>query len=200
MEMLSRLRWFIIGFFVLIFLLLVGWGLASIARNIFTGGSSSSNQAILNSNDIDISSVSSARFTVSGPIVATDEHRSYVIEVNERLVTITLYSDYGQKQLEKRSYKNNTQAYEEFIAALDKAQVLERRKGTSEENDHDYEGACPTGRRYIVQLDEDITRWTTSCDSARGTMGGSVRTIRRLFNNQAPDALEILKGTRLYVN
>lgn len=200
MEMLSRLRWFILGFVLLIFLILVGWGLTSIARNIFDGaGGSSSSQAIDNADDILIDTVDVTRFTVSGPIVATSDHRSYDIEVNERLVTITLYADYGQTQLERQSYANNDAAYQEFLKALDKAEVLERRNGTDTEDDLNYEGACPTGRRYVVELNDDTTRWSTSCDSSRGTMGGSLRVIRRLFNEQAPDAREILSGTGLYV-
>ena len=199
MEMLSKLRWFIVGFVVLIVVILLGWGLISIARGLFNS-SSSGDTALQNSDDIVINSIETARFTVSGPIVATEEHRSYTVEVNDRIVTITLYSDYGQKQIARRSYPNNDAAFQEFMEALDKAEVLQRRSGTDSEDDFDYEGACPTGRRYIIQLNDDVTRWSSSCSNALGTAGGSVRTIRRLFNEQVPDISDVLKGTRLYIN
>ncbi len=201
MEMLSRLRWFIIGFIVLIFLLLVGWGLISIARNIFDGGiSGSSSQTSDSAEDILIDTVDVARFSVSGPVVATNEHRSYTIEVNERLVVFTLYSDYGQKQLNRKSFTNNEAAYDEFIEALDKANVLSRRSGTDVEDDINYEGACPSGRRYIIELNDDVTRWSTSCESSRGTFGGSMKAIRRLFNKQVPEIRDLLDDTGLYVS
>ncbi len=126
-------------------MVLVGWGLSSIARNIFNPGDS--NSAINTNDDIDVSSVAVARFTVSGPIVASTEHRSYEVEVNPSVVTITLYSDYGQTELNQKSYKNNQEAFDTFVEALDVANIEKRISGTSEEDDYNYEGECPTGKR-----------------------------------------------------
>jgi len=198
MELLSRLRWIVIAFIALLFLILVGWGLSSIARNIFNPGDS--NQAITANDDIDVGSVDVARFLVSGPIVASEEHRSYEVEVNPSVVTITLYSDYGQNEIDQKSYKNNQEAFDTFVEALDVANIDKRISGTSEEDDSNYEGACPTGKRYVYNLDDDFQRWTTSCSSSKGTAGGNRSTIRRLFNRQAPEAKDMLRGTGLYSN
>jgi len=195
MEILSKLRWFIGGFILLIVVILLIWGLISIANNIFTSSDDASIEDIANRELLD---VDVAQFTVGGPIVATKEHRSYVVEVNPSVVTMTLYSDYGQKELEQKSYKNNQDAFDSFVEALDNANVLARESGTDEEDDLQYEGACSLGRRYIVTLDDIDTRWTTSCRLEDGTMGGDASVIRRLFDNQVPDARDILQGTGLY--
>src|SRR6056297_711435 len=118
MEMIARLRWIIIAFFVLIFLILVGWGLSSIARSIFSSDAPRNIQAAEEiSASVRQSSV--ARFTTSGPVVASSEHRSYTIEVNPNVVTITLYSDYGQEELDQKSYRNNQEAFDVFLKSLD---------------------------------------------------------------------------------
>jgi hypothetical protein len=142
-----------------------------------------------------------ARFTTSGPVVASREQRSYTIEVNPNVVTITLYSDYGQKELDQKSYRNNQEAFDVFLKSLDAAGVSTRISGTNSEDDLLYEGQCATGRRYVVALDSDLVRWSVSCDTVSGTIKkSSMSTIRRLFNNQVPEAREFLEDTNLYAN
>jgi hypothetical protein len=199
MEFVSRLRWLIVIFVSLVFLILIGWGLSTIARNIFNGGSGGSSVAESMS-DIEVVQTDVARLTVSGPIVATELQRSYTIEVNAETVTVTLYSDYGQKQLDQKSYINNQEAYDTFLRALEAANVTARIKGTTSDDDAKFEGQCSAGRRYVFSLDDDIRRWATSCNDVKGTAGGRVATMRRLFNKQAPDARDILDGTGLYIN
>lgn len=199
MELLSRLRWLIIIFFVVLFLIIIGWGLSTIARNIFSQGNTSEQRneetvAVLQDTDV-------AKFQVSGPVVASSEHRSYTIEVNSNVVVLTLYSDYGQKELDQKSYRNNQQSFDVFIKALESANIASRIRGTNVEDDFLYEGKCPTSRRYIVSLDTDFRRWSTACTRVTGTIDPvRMSEIRRLFNAQAPDAREVLKGTNLLVN
>lgn len=198
MEMIARLRWVIIAFFVLIFLILIGWGLSSIARSIFASDTPENVEQAEEQSAI-VRETNVARFTVSGPVVASKEHRSYTVEVNPNVVVITLYSDYGQKELDQKSYKNNEQAYSVFLSALDVAEVTSRISGTNEEDDLLFEGQCSTGRRYIVALDDQLVRWSVSCNSQSGTIAKSnMSTIRRLFNEQVPDIEEILEDTGLY--
>ncbi len=198
MEMIARLRWVIIAFFVLIFLILIGWGLSSIARSIFASDTPENVEQAEEQSAI-VRETNVARFTVSGPVVASKEHRSYTVEVNPNVVVITLYSDYGQKELDQKSYKNNEQAYSVFLSALDVAEVTSRISGTNEEDDLLFEGQCSTGRRYIVALDDQLVRWSVSCNSQSGTIAKSnMSTIRRLFNEQVPGIEEILEDTGLY--
>jgi hypothetical protein len=198
MEMIARLRWVIIAFFVLIFLILIGWGLSSIARSIFASDAPENIQEVEERSAL-VRETDVARFTVSGPVVASKEHRSYTVEVNPNVVTITLYSDYGQKELDQKSYTNNEQAFSVFLSALDAAEVTSRISGTNEEDDLLFEGQCSSGRRYIVGLDDQLVRWSVSCNSQSGTIAKTnMSTIRRLFNEQAPDAKEMLEDTGLY--
>jgi hypothetical protein len=199
MELLSRLRWLFIIFFVVLFLILVGWGLSTIARNIFSTGSSGDQQveeSALLLNDTD-----TTKLLVSGPVVASSEHRSYTIEVNPNVVILTLYSDYEQKELEQKSYRNNQESFDVFIKALESVNIASRIRGTDTEDDLRYEGECPTSRRYVVTIDSDFQRWSTACSRTPGTIDPArMSSVRRLFNAQAPDAQEVLKGTNLLVN
>lgn len=199
MEILSRLRWLIIIFFLLVFLIIVGWGLSTIARNIFAPRAADTQ---LNSEALAlVEGVNVARLTVSGPVVASSEHRSYTIEVNENVVVLTLYSDYGQTELEQKSYRNNPESFGVFKKSLESLDVTSRIRGTDTEDDLNFEGQCPDGRRYIVALDTSLQRWSTTCQNTTGTMSSlRMSEIRRLFNRQAPDGQDILQGTNLYVN
>ncbi len=198
MEMIARLRWVIIAFFVLIFLILIGWGLSSIARSIFTSDDAQTIEET-SAASVEVLEADVAFFTTSGPIVASSEHRSYTIEVNPNTVTATLFSDYGQKELDQISFRNNQQAYDVFISALDNAGVSTRISGTDSDDDLEFEGVCPSGRRYVVALDTDLVRWSVSCDQTSGTIKKTnMSSIRRLFNNQVPDIQEFLEETNLY--
>lgn len=196
MELASKMRWVIVVFVLLFVLILVGWGLSSVARNLLAGGGSSSVETTeFTGPGVETASV--VRYVVDGPIVASSEHRRYEIEVSENVVQMTLYSDYGQKAIAEKSYRNNSESFNTFLEALDKAGATARASGTSYEDDYNEKGACPTGLRYIIEVDDSVRRWTTSCDRKDGTAGGKMTTMRGLFSKQVPDFTDLLKGTVL---
>lgn len=199
MEFASKLRWVLVVFILLFVLILVGWGLSAIARSVFGGGSSTAQLPDEDSialasvlDDVDV-----VRYTVDGPVVASSEHRSYSIEISRNVAMMRVYSDYGQKVIAERSYVNNTAAYETFVQSLEAANATARYEGTDVEDDFEEEGVCPTGRRYILELGEDIRRWTTSCDRTDGTAAGKMTTMRGLFAKQIPEFDELVKDTKL---
>lgn len=196
MEFVSKIRWIIVIFVVLIGLIFIGWGLSTIARSVFAG-TSSSTETIAEEEAVSFIDLDRVSFETSGPIVAKEEHRSYIIEVTERVVSIKVYSDYGQKVIAEESYLNNEAAFESFVNALDKANADTRYKDTKPEDDFAEKGACPTGRRYVLELGDIERRWSTSCSSERGNAGGNMVKIRNLFASQIPEFSTFIKGTNL---
>jgi hypothetical protein len=198
MELASRLRWVIIIIVFLIVLILLGWGMYSIARSIFVANSDSSTTEMVSEEDIfSVESAGEVNFTVDGPVVAADEHRSVKITVRPSTVTITVFKNYGTEAIDTKGYLNSNAAYREFLSALAQENVLLREKGTDEDDDYAEDGVCSTGRTYILELDNDIRRWSTSCRGDLGTAGFNMTAVRRLFEKQVPDYREITRGTGL---
>lgn len=192
MEFASRLRWFLIILAMILVLVFVGWGLFAIAKSTF-GGNNSSSSVASNINE-SVVLTNQARMYVDGPVVAESLHRSYGIEVNSSVVTMKVYGSYGQRVLRERSYRNTPQAYEAFLNSLVNLRITSRVSGTTTEDDDAESGVCSAGRRYIVELDDSIRRWSTSCESRPGTAAFSMTAVRRLFRNQVPDFSELVDG------
>lgn len=189
MEFASRLRWFLVIVGVVLFMVLIGWGLFSIARSIFDSSSDSnnSNPASQQIIDEDVRLTSQASYYLDGRIVANSEHRSYRIDVSSNVVSMKVYSSYGQQIIRENTYRNTSEAYSSFIASLDNLGVEQRVRGTTTEDDYAEEGKCPGGFRYIVELDDTIRRWTTNCDDVAGTAGFNMNAVKSLFQRQVPD-------------
>jgi len=199
MEFVSKLRWVIVIIIILIVLSIAGWGLATIARNLISSGDSNSEVATDSKSLTTLSATNAnvVRYTEVGPVVSGGQHRSYTIEVSRNVVMMRVYSDYGQTVVAEKSYKNDERAFEYFVEALDKQRASARIKGTTEADDNDDIGACPAGRVHIVEIDDNVRRWRTSCNNVKGTAGGNMAAIRLLCSGQVPDFKELTKGTDL---
>jgi hypothetical protein len=198
MEFASRLRWALVIITVVIALILVSWGLFSIANSIFRSGSSSNSATLIDEAfAYDVNSAATAKLIVDGPVVANQEHKSYVIEVSQNVVSMKVYSNYGQKLVSEKSYQNSEEAYETFLSALDQLDVTARLKNTNNDTDYEEQGVCATGKRYILELDNDVRRWSTSCSVKQGTAAASMRSVRLLFQKQVVDYRELVRGTGL---
>lgn len=197
MEFASKLRWILVVFVLLFLLVFVGWGLSAVARNVFGSSDTSKVDPELTAVTVDLGESQVVRYIVDGPIVASAVHRSYSIEITRNVASMKVYSDYGQKIVAEKSYVNNTEAFEAFIKSLEASNATARYEGTDSDDDNADGGACATGRRYIIEIDDDIRRWTTSCDRKEGTAAGKMTTMRELFSKQIPDFSELLKGTSL---
>ncbi len=191
MEFASKLRWALVVITVVLFLILVGWGLYSIARSIFdsNAGDSENVQEVSAVVDEDIRSTSTARYYLDGKTVANSEHRSYSIEVSRNVVTMKVYKSYGEDVIREKSYQNTPEAYESFLASLDHLGIKNRRPNTNTDDDFKDLGACPSGFRYVVELDSTLRRWTTSCSGKGnfGTAGFSMNAVKSLFQKQVID-------------
>jgi hypothetical protein len=194
MEFASKLRWILVITVMVIVLILISWGLYSIAQNTF--GSNDENVTV-QQEEIAIQSVNTASYSVDGPVVASDKHRSYRIDVSENVVTMRVYGGYGSFIITEQSYTNTTESYTAFLSALDNANVTERARGTTTEDDYAEVGVCASGRRFILELDTAVRRWSTSCAGNQGTAGFSMPPVATLFQRQVPDFSTLNKGTGL---
>jgi len=196
MELVSKLRWVLVVLAILLLLAIAGWGVAAIARNVISSFSGS-DATISDLSDIDLVSADTVRYTVSGPVVATEDHRSYTIEASKHVVIMRVYSNYGQIVVKEKSYQNNELAYDNLLESLDNQSATRRLKGTDTEDDFAELGACSSGRVHVLEIGDDIRRWRTSCEGVLGTAGGNMVSIRKLFAAQVPDFREMIKGTKL---
>lgn len=196
--MTSKIKWLSLILAFIVFLGLVSWGLFAIAKNLFnSSGSSSIKTAKVQGVDFDISTAQVAEFRVEGPIVANQKHRSYKITVSDSRVSIELYQSYGSKLLKSKTYPNTEAAFSNFMAALQQQNIQLIRAGSNQEMADRDKGVCPGGRRYILEIDQDLSRWATSCSSKEGNAGFKMRTVRQLFQRQVPDFREVVRGSGL---
>lgn len=136
----------------------------------------------------DTSDSRSVRWTVRGPIVADEKFRSYQITVSPSKRTYVTYSGYLDQVIDTKSYDNNARAYEEFIYALDNANVSATRNTTST----DFRGVCATqGIAYMFETlsgdAADHTLWSSTCKDSKGNLAAEALKLQALFVNQIPD-------------
>jgi hypothetical protein len=194
MELASKLRWILVIAVMVIALILVSWGLFSIAQNIFTVDETQTEQQ---ETEVSVESVSTASYTVDGPVVANNLHRSFRIEVSENVVTMRVYGGYGSFLISENSYPNTAESYAVFMSALENENISSRAKGTTPDDDFSEVGVCATGRKFIVELDKELRRWSTSCNNREGTAGFNMQAVGTLFQLQVPDYNTIVSGTGL---
>ena len=165
--------------------------LVTVGRMIFNGNKSTTDtttgttlvDSVLNQNE-----GRSVRWTIRGPIVAEENFKSYQITVSPTERTFVTYSGYLDEIIDTKKYSNNKQAYEQFVYALDNANISKTRTAT----DEDFRGVCATqGIAYMFETlssgTADQTIWSTSCKDSKGTMAADPLKVHALFVNQIPD-------------
>jgi len=167
----------------------------SIGRAIFSGGGSSDEktaqvdegrEALLNT-----TGGRSVQMTVRGPIVADEDFQSYQVEISNSERSITAYKGYLESRTDGTSLSNNTRAYEQFVYALDKANMM---KGTEAEDeaDNDLRGICASGYVYefaVLSSGNNVkSLWTSTCGGSKGTLEASKDQLSNLFLDQIPNS------------
>lgn len=182
---------------VVVIIIIAVAALVSLARAVFFSGSNGSSGGIVDisrdallSTDVD----REVTMTVRGAIVADEEFNSYSITVSPSSRVMTAYTGYLDAVIDRQSYGNNTAAYDEFVHALDKANMAKGDQLEGEAND--VRGVCATGRVYefgIIYEDELVKGlWTSTCKGSPGSLDASADQLRQLFLAQIPDSDEIL--------
>lgn len=185
---------------VVIIIIIAISAIVSLGQSVFRGGNNTQpnvdvgREALLNTG-ID----RSVRMTVRGPIVADENFRSYRIAVSPSSRTATTYGGYLQTTIDMKSFDNNAKAYDEFVHALDLANVM---KGTAFEGDKDdTRGICATGTVYefeTVRAGQAVKRlWTSTCSGSKGSLAASTTQLKNLFVGQIPEGNELIRSVRL---
>lgn len=181
---------------ILIAILIIGLiiaGLVSLGRMILfpSGGTpreDSVNKPTLQEEVLNTDSDRSVRYTVRGSLIADENFRSYQIIISPTERRVTEYQGYLDKITASRTFDNNQTAYDEFVHALDRAEI----SVTREVKDEDMRGVCATnGRLYVFETFQGTkatnTIWTSTCSGSPGTMKAKIGQIHALFRNQIPD-------------
>lgn len=183
----------------IIVIALVIAAVVSIGRAIFSGGDSSSEEtaqvdegrdALLNT-----SGGRSVEMTVRGPIVADEEFQSYQVEVSNSERSIAAYKGYLESRTGGTSLSNNTRAYEQFVYALDKANMMKGEEPKTEDA-NDLRGICASGYvyEYAVLSSGNTVKslWTSTCGGSKGTLDASREQLTKLFLDQIPNSSEYI--------
>lgn len=185
---------------VIVIVIIAIAAIVSLARVVFFSGSGepveidNSRAALL-----DTGSSRSVVMTVRGPIVADEEFHSYRIAVSASSRQLTTYNGYLGVIRENVSLSNNTVAYDQFVHALDKADLAVGRQFEGDRND--VRGVCATGRVYefsILNKAESVKYlWTSTCKGSLGSLDASVEQLNDLFVDQIPGATAVIKNVKL---
>jgi hypothetical protein len=175
--------------------------LVSLTRAVFFSGSTTStvaadsSQAALLSTTVD----RSVQLTVRGPIVADELFRSYRIVVTPSLRTLTTYTGYLGTQIDTVTLTNNIPAYEQFIHALDNANLTKGIELVGDKNDT--RGICATGRLSQFEILNGAKNvknlWTSTCAGSQGSLDASATQLTNLFVNQVPNATALIRKAAL---
>lgn len=186
---------------VLIIVAIAIAALVSVGRAIFGGGNNPSQTQVDVGHDalINTGTDHSVRMTVRGPIVADENFRSYQITVDPTTRSMVTYSGYLDQTIDSKQYSNNQKAYEEFVYALDKANMM---KGDELKDDkNDTRGICASGNVYefeVLTNGSTVKRlWTSTCKGSAGSFKASVQQVQSLFLKQIPDNEALLKNINL---
>jgi hypothetical protein len=137
------------------------------------------------------------QLTIDGPITADQTHQGIRIDVGQYYNTMSVYQGYNNNVTSSQTFNNNPNSYAVFLRALD---LLGFTKGNTNPALADSRGYCPTGERYIYEIQtngvDSQKFWSATCNGEGNFSGDSV-DIRNLFDAQIPDYATIANGTAL---
>jgi hypothetical protein len=185
---------------VIVIILIAVAAIVSLARVVFFSGSSTpdvideSRTALL-----DTTAGRSVSMTVRGPIVADEDFHSYQIDISPTGRSIKTYAGYLESITASNNLTNNVASYEQFVYALDKADLADGSELPGDRND--VRGVCATGRVYefaILNNGEAVKKlWTSTCKGSKGSLDASATQLTNLFVSQIPDADTLIKKVDL---
>lgn len=183
-----------------IIIVLVVVAIISIGRMFF--GATPSDEKVVeapgNTELLKVTANNSVRLTMRGPIVADENFSSYTISVSTTERELVIYDGYLDDVNKRKSLDNNNRAYEQFVYALDKANMMLGEE-PADEDANDLRGVCATGYIYeyavLVDGEPEKTLWTSTCKGSVGTLKASTQQLNNLFFKQIPDSQKIVPFT-----
>lgn len=181
---------------ILLIVIVVIAVIVSIGRSLLGGNQDNGEEAAdaVRTALLDTSGSNSVAMVVRGPIVANEEFKSYKITVSPTTRDLSVYTGYLDRRTDGDRLDNNEEAYEQFVYALDKAQMT-RMRDVAEPDD--LRGICATGYVYdfrILQDDNTLVEhmWTSTCGGSKGTLAANKDQLANLFIGQIPNAAELI--------
>ncbi len=185
----SNTRIFPLIIVVLVIALVIA-AIVTVARMVMSGSTKTTDQetASISTTLVDTADTRSVRWTVRGPIVADEKFTSYQITVSPKARTYTVYTGYLDKVVVTHQYSNNREAYEQFVYALNNADLTKTRSSAPTE----IRGVCAThGLAFVFETAKDDkvdqSEWTSTCAGSKGSMTARPAQVQALFVNQIPD-------------
>lgn len=162
-----------------------------IIGGVFDAGNGTAQENTTSSINELANSSSVTSIVIKGPIIGNEEYREVKITVSSTQRTFEIIQGYEGKVIERKTYPNNTNAYSQFLSALDLNEFMVENSNQPETSD----GACPQGFRYDYKVTENgqtkLDTWFAQCQKRIGTFGGNGSTVNRLFTVQIPKYSEL---------
>ena len=194
---------------IIVIVALVIAAIVSIGRAVFNSGDGNDTEqtsqvdadreALLNT-----SVGRSVTMTVRGPIVAEEDFTSYRVTASNSERSMNVYKGYLEEQTDGKMFANNTQAYEQFVYALDKANMAKTGSAANDDETKDLRGICARGYVYefaTVSGGNEVKKlWTSTCEGSKGTLSASKDQLSQLFLAQIPGSKDLIpfnQGPRL---
>ncbi|MES2876127.1 MAG: hypothetical protein V4678_01525 [Patescibacteria group bacterium] len=185
---------------IIVIVALVIAAIVSIGRAVFNSGDgneaeqtsqvSEDREALLNT-----SVGRSVTMTVRGPIVAEENFTSYRVGASNSERSMNVYRGYLEEQTNGKTLPNNTQAYEQFVYALDKANMTQTAGAANDDEAKDLRGICARGYVYeyaVLSGGNEVKKlWTSTCEGSKGTLNASTDQLSQLFLDQIPESKDL---------
>jgi hypothetical protein len=126
---------------------------------------------------------------IDGPVNANSAHNQLLVTIGSTNATIEALQGYNGSVIRSSTYANTQAAYNVFLYALQYAGFTEGNPANSLSNETGY---CPTGNRYIFEIQQNGTTlqryWTTDCGtSTPHSFEGNFGLVNTLFQQQIPN-------------
>ena len=150
-------------------------------------------------NLLKIESGRSVKMTVRGPIQANENARSYSVEVSSSSRNLKVFKGYSSEVEKEVNHDNTTAAYDEFVNALNKANMMKGEALTGENDD--IRGVCAKGHVYdfAILKDGQVEKhlWTSTCKGSKGSLLANTAQLQDLFSLQIPEFKSMVKDLGL---
>lgn len=141
-----------------------------------------------------VDSSRSVKMVVRGPIVANEDARSYSIEVTPTVRSLKVLKGYNGDIINQKDHPNSNVAYDEFVHALNKANMMKGEPLTGDADD--LRGVCASGHIYdfsILKDNENVKHlWTSTCSGSKGSLLANTKQLQDLFASQIPEFKKVV--------
>ncbi len=135
-------------------------------------------------------------FTIEGPIVSQEVHRSVRITADRLQTKLEVIQGYDNNVIQTNTFRNTEASYTAFLQAISRQGFASERKTRID----DPRSACPLSQRYYYELydggEQKLNLWSATC-STNGSSRARSGTVRSLFERQIPDYSRLVQNVRL---